>query len=255
MGKLHELLAVEKTKVNASNKLLQDTLHKFKKPEYFSGHVKSLKMIEDSEQNRAIQDSAYDFRNLPTTVVETLEYAFKFWADSENVLYQKNKTNQYAMADLMYNGTVVAKDVPVDELLGLETRLQTLRGILDEMPTLTAAVKWTNDFDSNRRGAWMAVNPEVTTKTERTTVPVVLYDATDKHPAQVKESTVDRTVGTFMLQKYSGAATSAEKAKAINIVDNLLAEVKQARMRANSVEANTDTIGEKLVDIIMGVFN
>jgi hypothetical protein len=115
MGKLHELLAVEKTKVNASNKLLQDTLHKFKKPEYFSGHVKSLKMIEDSEQNRAVQDSAYDVRNLPTTVVETLEYAFKFWAESENVLYQKNKTNQYAMADLMYNGAVVAKDVPVDE--------------------------------------------------------------------------------------------------------------------------------------------
>ena len=255
MGKLHELLAVEKTKVNASNKLLNDTVYKFKKPEYFSGHIKSLKMIEDSEQNRAIEASAYDVRNLPTTVVETLEYAFKFWADSEDVLYQKNKTNQYAMADLMYEGNVIAKDVPVDELLGLETRLQTIRGVLDEMPTLAAASKWTDKFDSNRRGAWMAVNPEVTTKTERTTVPVVLYDATDKHPAQVKEATVDRTVGTFTLQKYSGGATSAQKAHAINIVDNLLAEVKQARMRANSVEANTDTIGKDLVGIIMKAFS
>lgn len=254
MGKLHELLAVEKVKVGAANKLLSDTTYKFKKAEYFSGHVKSLNMIEDSEQNKAIENAAYDVRNLPTTVHETLEYALKFWADAEDVIYQKNSTNKYAVADLYYQGNVISKDVSVDELLGLENRLEVLRKVFEEIPTLNAATRWQQNLGSGRAGAWEAVNPEITTKTERITVPVVLYEATDKHPAQVKESTLDRTVGTFSLEKYSGAATSAQKAKIINIVDELLTEVKQARMRANSVEASTEKIGNTLVDIIMGAF-
>jgi len=255
MGKLHELLAVEKTRIAAANKMLADTSHKFGKFDFFQGHTKTLKMIEDNPQNAAIEQSAYEVRQLPTTVYETLEYALKYWADAEDVIYQKSRSNQAASATINFRGTIVAEKVPVDELLGLETRLEALRRLMEAMPTLNAGVKWELDVQSGRKGSWIIADPEHTTKTEKVTTPVVLYEATDKHPAQVKEVSVDKTIGTFTLIKQCGAATSAQKAEVLSIIDDLISEVKQARMRANSIEASTETIGAKIVKLLMQPFN
>lgn len=70
MGKLHELLAVEKSKSNAANKLLADTLNKFGKSEYFKASSRTLKMLADSSENEALEASAYENSTLPTTVKE-----------------------------------------------------------------------------------------------------------------------------------------------------------------------------------------
>jgi hypothetical protein len=233
---------------------MADVVNKFGKFEYFQGHNRSLKMIEDNPQNKAVEESASENRQLPTTVQETLEYALKYWADAEDVIFQKNKTNQRAVATLNFRGAVLMEEVPVDELLGLESRLQTLRSIFSGMPTLNAGTEWKADTNSGRKGAWVAALPEKTTKTEKTTTAVVLYPATDKHPAQVKEVPADKTVGTFTLIKTCGAATSAQKAEAISIIDDLMAEVKQARMRANSVEASTDKIGAVITSLLLTAF-
>lgn len=254
MTKLHELLAVEKTRTSAATKLLQETSQKFGKSEMFSGQLKTLTMIEDSPQNKALEAAALEHRELPTTVAETLEYAMASWATAEDVLMQKNCTNQTAVADLSFRGSVIAKDVPVDELLGLENRLETLRKVFEAMPTLSAAVSWNPDAQSGRNGAWKAADIDKTIKTEKTTVPVVLYEATDKHPAQVKEVSQDKTVGTFNTVKFSGAATSAQKAEVLSNVDELITEVKQARMRANSVDAVNRKIGHALVTLMLAPF-
>lgn len=254
MTKLHEILAVEKTKSAAANKMLAESAAKFNKMDFFMGHDRTLKMIVDSPQNAAIEESAAETREMPTTVQETLEYALAFWGNAEDVIFQKNKSNMYAVSDLHFRGAVIAKDVPVDELLGLESRLLTMRKVFEAIPTLAASIAWQPDTQSGRKGAWVSTLSEVTTKTEKTTVPVVLYEATDKHPAQVKEVSSDKTVGTFKLIRRCGAATSAQKAKLITTIDELLAEVKQARMRANSVEASKEKIGDALVDIILGAF-
>ena len=251
MPKLHELLAVEKTKSAAANKLLTETQAKFGKFEYFQGHTKSLKMIEDSPQNAAIEAAAAETRQLPTTVYDTLAYTLKYWADAEDIILQKNITNQSAKADIEFRGTVIAKDVPVDELLGLETRLESLRKVLDHMPTLNAGTNWVPSLLSDSQHSWMLANPEKTIKTEKTTTPVVLYEATKEHPAQIKEVTVDKTVGTFQLLKYCGAATSQQKANVISVLDDLTSEVKKARMRANCAEVQSNKIGGTIVNLIL----
>ncbi len=253
-AKLHELLAVEKTRVAAANKLLADTFQKFNKFEFFQGHEKTLKMLEDNPQNAATESAAYENRNMPTTVQETLEYALAAWARAEDVIVQKNMTNQFANSDLYFRGEVVSESVPVDELMGLEVRLESLRKVMEAMPTLAASVKW-RDADIGRKGAVVAVEPEVTTKTEKVMGVVVLYPATDKHPAQVEKIPSDKTVGMFKVVKSCGAATSAQKAEVMSTIDELIAEVKQARMRANSVVAVQNKIGQKIVDLIMRPFN
>lgn len=253
-SKLHELLAVEKTRVGAVNKLWAETLAKFNKFEFFQGQDKTLKMIEDNIQNTAIEAAAHEVRRMPTTVQETLEYVFDAWVKAEDVIFQKNLSNQYANSDLYFGGELLAEAVPVDELMGLEVRLETIRKIMETMPTLAASVKWDEDTQSGRKGAWVASEPEITTKTEKRLGVVVLAPATDKHPAQVEKVSNDVTIGTFKVIKTCGAATSAQKAAVMATIDELITEVKQARMRANSVAAATNKIGEKIASLILKPF-
>lgn len=254
MPKLHEILAVEKSRTEQSRVLIADAGKKFGKSEYFSGHYKTLKMISDSPENEAIENSSKDSKELPTTVVETLSYVFQHWAVAEDVIFQKNTTNQLAKADIEFRGNVIASNVPVDELMGLEHRLLDLRKLIVDVPTLSASVKWEQD-QSGRKGAWRAVNPEVTTKTEKTSAAVVLYEATDKHPAQIEKVNKDVIVGTFTKEVITGAATSLQKANSLQVIDDLLASVKQARMRANSTEIERVNIGKTITDLILAPFN
>ena len=51
-AKLHEILAVEKARTGQVKTLLEDTSRKFNKAaDYFSGHLKSLKLIKDDPAN------------------------------------------------------------------------------------------------------------------------------------------------------------------------------------------------------------
>jgi hypothetical protein len=95
---------------------------------------------------------------------------------------------------------------------------------------------------------------EVTAKTQKITYPVVMAEATDKHPAQVKEASRDEVVGTFSLIPRSGAATTLQKAQVLERVDNLITEVKKARQRANAVEAKDVKVGRVVKDILMAPF-
>jgi hypothetical protein len=92
---------------------------------------------------------------------------------------------------------------------------------------------------------------EHTTKTEKIMVPVVLAPATDKHPAQVKESTKDSVVGTFSTVKRSGAVTAVAKSEAIKNVDELLVAIKKARMRANETTVVNDKFASALVEVLL----
>jgi len=253
MPKLYEILAVEKTKQTAVNKLLEESQAKFGKDHFFSGHYKTLSMIKDSPEKSAIEESFKDVKILPTTVEETLGYLLDFWVQSEDVLFAKNKTNQVATADVIFNDAVIALGIPVDELMGLESRLEVLRKLFDKMPTLDAGKEW-KPANDGRPGSYVAAIPEVSVKTEKVTTPVVLYEATKEHPAQVKEVTKDETVGSFTRIVYSGAATSRQKADSLATLDELLVAVKQARMRANSVEIVNDRIGNIFAELILDCF-
>jgi hypothetical protein len=250
MTKLHELLAAERTVTAASTAVLDETLAKMQKENYFSGFVKSLQMLESTPANEALEAAAKETKALPTTVLATLDYAFDLYGNMENLQISKNKTNTQAKATVQLNGVDLFVDLPVDQLLGLEARLTKIRAIMLAVPTLDASIEWT--YDANQ-GCW--ISPETfTTKTETKQVPVILAPATDKHPAQVKEASQVAVVGKVSLIKRSGAATAVQKSDAIMLVDNLLVEVKKARMRANDTEVINDNIGAKLKEVLLAPF-
>lgn len=251
MAKLHELLAAEKTPTGAWNQLYEDTLKKFKNQQhFFDGHSKSLAMINDTPENKNIEAQAREEKPVTTTVYETLEYALDIFAKSEDLQYQKNATNRMATGTVMWKGSPLLANMPVDELLGLEARLTRLRQLFAEIPTLDATKHWQLDVDTGEY-VWVTKFPEETTKTEKVIVPVIMAQATDKHPAQVQAVSKDVVVGKFTTIKRSGAATALQKADIIKTVDDLIIEVKQARMRANETEAVTDKVADKIVAVLM----
>ncbi|BAG41717.1 hypothetical protein [Ralstonia phage phiRSL1] len=254
MAQLHEILAAEKTVINARDQLTADTQNKFAKgDQYFTGFTKTLELLTDDPSNAKIEAAARQDKELPTTVLATLDYYLTYWAKAEQTLFTKNVTNTKAVADLMYNGQAIATNVPVDELMGLEVRLNELRKLFTQIPTLDASKGWAPDASAAQPGTWRATQPQVATKTEKVMTPVVLYEATDKHPAQVKEVTTDKVVGTFTINTVSGATTALQKAQALAIIDELIVETKAARTRANSVQVETvDNIGQRLADLILG---
>jgi len=254
MAKLHELLAAEKTPTGAWNQLYEDTLKKFKNPtHFFDGHSKSLAMIEDSPSNKAIEDQAREEKPVTTTVFETLEYALDLFGKAEDLQFQKNETNRKATGTVMWKGTVLLEHIPVDELLGLEARLTKLRQLYVEAPTLDATKHWR---PARNIGAhvWQTEFPEETTKTEKQTTPVVMHAATKEHPAQVAAVQKDVVIGKFTTTKRSGSATALQKADALKRVDELLIEIKQARMRANETLVVSGTVSDVLLPLLLEPF-
>lgn len=254
MPKLHELLAAEKTPTGAWNQLYEDTLKKFKNPtHFFDGHSKSLAMIEDSPGNKAIEDQAREEKPVTTTVYDTLQYALDIFAKAEELQFQKNDTNRRATGDVMWRGKVLLAALPVDELLGLEARLTKLRQLLAEVPTLDATKHWVPAANIGAH-VFALQYPEETTKTEKQVTPIVLKEATKEHPAQVQAISRDVVVGKFTTIKRSGAATALQKAEAIKRIDELLVEIKQARMRANETEVEQTKLAHVLVELILEPF-
>lgn len=251
MAKLHELLAAEKTPTAAWNQLYEDTMKKFKNPaHYFDGHSKSLKMIEETPANRNTEDQNREEKPVVTTVRDTLAYAFDVFATFEDLQYQKNATNQQAKGTVMWRGTPLLTDLSVDELLGLEARLTRIRQLLDAMPTLDATRYW-QAAEGQGQGVWETKHPDETTKTEKIVVPIEMSPATKEHPAQVQAVAKDVVVGKFTTIRRSGAATAEQKANSLKVVDELMVEVKQARMRANETEAVKDQIAKKIVGLLL----
>lgn len=252
MTKLHELLAAEKTPTAAWNTLFEDTIKKFKNAaHFFEGHSKSLKMAEESVSNTMTEEQNREEKPVTTNVYDTLEYALDIFGKSEDLQVAKNKTNQRATGTVRWRGTEILTDLPVDQLLGLEARLSKIRTLFAEIPTLDATKTWAPALQLGAH-IWQVANPDVTTKTEKTIVPLVMSAATDKHPAQIEKISRDNVVGKVTTVKRSGAATASQKAEAIKVVDELLIEIKQARMRANETVVEPGTaIAATIISLLL----
>jgi len=249
MSQLHELLAVEGDLAGQSQKIMAETIKSFGRNELFNGHTKVLKM--DDENRQGEEEAGFESVKLTTTVKKRLDYTWDSLIRHIDAFSQKERTNQEAKADIIVDGAIIAKDVPVTSLLGLEKRLKEIRSIYDSIPTLQQGVEWV-ESPNDGEDIFKSKYPEVRTKTDKVLIPVVLYEATKEHPAQVKEVVKDVVVGKFVTEKVSGMVTSAQKSNWIGRIDDLIRAVKQARKRANNTEVVKVEIGKKFFDFING---
>jgi hypothetical protein len=252
MPQLHELLAVEKTANAQMATLASEAPKKFKNNEFFVGSIKTLKMLESSPANTALELAARVDIPVRSTVPEHLDYIFSNFANFEDIKSSIHRTNQNAKADVMWRGEVFLPQVPVCELIQLEERIRrNWIPAMEAAPTIDAARNWIMDTDSGKFLRKSSV-PDDTTKTEKIMYPVVMAQATDKHPAQIKEATKDVVVGTFSTTHRTGCITAQQKADLLNTATEFLMEVKKAKTRANMTEIVDVKIGTKIKNLLIG---
>ena len=242
---LHELLAVEGDLDGAQKKILEETRTTFtKKSDHFMGQHRKLEMfIEDGI------DYPEEFKKIDTTVQQKLDHMKKTEIRYFDAILQKEATNQVAMADLIVDGVTIGSGLPATFLLGMETRLKHLRAAYEVIPTLQPGISWVKD-ESQGPNIYKTEKPAEKLKTETVIEPVVLYEATKEHPAQVKESSKVNTVGKYVLTSWSGMITPAEKSVLLGKLDKLIRAFKQARQRANMTEVVRKSIGKELFAFI-----
>lgn len=156
-------------------------------------------------------------------------------------------TNCSAKADISIEGVVLASAVPVTHLLFLEKQLIDLKTFITALPILDSDKSWT--FDENR-GSFVT-EPRSTVKTKKITKPVVLYEATKEHPAQVKEASEDIVEGTWTTIDLSGGLSRTQANKYLSNVDTLIKAVISAREEANSIVAQPLNIVKNLFDYVL----
>jgi len=254
MSKLHEVLAVEADLEGKAKVMMKETEKVFKdKANLFTGWVKTYTPLDEED---TVTYPA-EHQEMTTTVPDRLEYMSKSISAWLDAIAQKEATNQVAKSDIVVNGEVVVKDVPATMLLGLETRLKSIRNSYVEIPTLEMGKAWTPDAGKGKH-VFSAVHPEETFKTAKTKKSIVLHPAQfpkaneggQSIPAVIDKWDETVNVGKYTRQVWSGMITPARKAELIERIDNLIRAVKTARQRANNVEVVKLNMGKTLMDFI-----
>jgi hypothetical protein len=245
MGKMHEILAVEGDLEGVYKKILEEAKVLFsKKTEHFMGFVKRLENIVEG-----LPEQAPEYKELVTTVHEKLDYVGDALTNYIDTVLQKELTNQTAKATLEVDGKVIGTDLPATFLLGLETKLKFIRSVYEEIPTLAPGIEWVADEISGK-GVYKCKHPDEKFKTAKTFKHKVLYDATDKHPAQIEKWEEQVPVGKYITEIKCGMLSPAEKSMMLGRIDKLIQSVKKARMKANDIDASDRTIAQGLVAYI-----
>ena len=157
-----------------------------------------------------------------------------------DVTYAKDHTNTKVLTDVVVDGETVVRAVPGHHLLFLDKVLQDVRTFVLKLPTLDPSVDW--HYDSNQ-GLYASAALS-TMRTEKVQEPLVLYPATERHPAQTQLVTKDVPVGTWTTIKYSGAIPATERQTLVERIDKLSDAVKTALAAGNQEEVTAAKIGQ-----------
>jgi hypothetical protein len=241
--KLHQLLAAHKATKATSYSRLSELHALIKKPALFEGFSRVYKVLNDdgdilpSEKKQAQR-----------SVAETLTTLRRVMSEPLDGILLIESTNMVAKADIVVDGTVVAKDVPATVLLALEKQVTDLETFFTALPILDEAEVWHTDAASGL----MRTFPSETRSTRKVETPLVLYEATPQHPAQTKTVTTDIMVGTWHLTRLSGAISRVDREALVERAQKLGIAIKIARAEANGAEVVARTpIAASLFDFLL----
>jgi len=187
-----------------------------------------------------------------TTVEDKITYAQGHIIRFVDVELQKERANQTAKSDIlveMPDGTTktILKDATVTFLVQMESALDRVRKVYDEIPTLDPAKTWSKD--ETKTGIWKA-EPVKRVRTKKIPKVLVKYDATKEHPAQAEIVQMDESVGEWTHSFSSGALSPKQKSQILDRIDRLIAGVKIARAKANAQEVESAKIGLQFFNFI-----
>lgn len=248
--KLFELLVVEGQLKSQSKTLLNElaTTFRSKRHLFEEKRVSFLSNDESAGSTPVIEEQ----KDIQSTVNEELKWFTEQWTKALDVSYQVAEGNTKARGNVVLdNGQTLLSDVPATALLELEKRAAELQELLSSIPTLDPAKSF--QPDEQKGNGYYKAREVRKTRTKKVQEGIVLYPATEEHPAQTQLISVDKPVGTIIEQEWSGMITPARKADLLAKVEEVRRALKAALHRANAVEMpeTLPTCGKKLFDYVL----
>ena len=231
--KLHEILAVEKDLMQTSKRLVAESIRTLNKDNLFKGSLKVTTIFDGSSENNLATSVADEHIKLETTVNENLNYALKEVARYWDAVLSKDLSNMGALADIIIDDNVIAKDIPATFLLGLESKLHDLVQLFTAIPTLEPGRDWVLD-DQAGENIYKDTHDRETFKTRKDKEFRSVAKATKEHKEDVRELDIVTNVGRIVQTNWCGMISSADKAGRIKRIMKMAVAVKQARQRANA---------------------
>ena len=241
MGKLNQVLAKEQ-RIKKDHKDANDNIYKaLQKSALFDGQIKTYNTsLESSEGAAEIVPNVH--QKVQMDVQRLLGLVAQVTGDFWDITLTKDVANTVAFADVIIDDEVLVERVPATFLLWMDKQLIDVHTEVSKIPTLDPAERWEWD---EAQGNWRS-DAVRSLRTKKINKPIVLYEATDKHPAQVQMVTEDVTTGTWDTMKLSGALPVPQKEDLVRRVSKLRQAILDARERANMTEAANQKIGDKL---------
>ncbi len=243
MSKLNQIVAVLNGKKNQTQKALTETYKKLQKSALFDGLSRTYTPSdEEGEQQPA------EKKNIQFNARQAISEARSALTDLFDVTATQDFGNCEARANVVVDGNTVLENVPVTYLLFLEKQLADMHTFVQTIPVLDSGETWNWDENAD----CYATEPTLTNRTKKVPRSHILYEATEKHPAQVEMYHEDVIAGQWKTIKFSGALAAQEKNEMVQRVRRLQEAVKFAREEANSMEVEQVKIGSKVFDFVFG---
>lgn len=241
---LHQVVALLPSAKGRADKTATQFHHIHKKPDLLNGLARQYRALKDGDETLPSES-----KRVEHTVAQSIEGLRGSWGELWDLVLTQERSNYEAKADVEVEGQVLLKDAPVPFLLFLTKQLTDLKTFVEELPVLDPSLEWSPDANS---GLYRSETVEKM-RTKKNQKPIVLYEATKEHPAQVQLLQVDENVGVWSETKLSGAIPATLKKQYLERVVKLLEAVVKAREAANALQVEpAKSVGDNLLNFVFG---
>lgn len=243
MTQLNQILAIEGDAKKHLAEAWAGTLHVFGKGDLFAGMIRTYVPLDAEGDPQPSEVKEVQLRVTP--MIHKLGVAL---IRAMDLMATKDATNANAVASVEIDGQTILPNLPAVTLLALEKYLKDLEAFVKNIPVLSQDQQWSME---EATGLWVTA-PVKSLRTKKVPTPVVLYHATEKHPAQVQLANEDKTVGTWTKIEKAGAWPATQVEEALNRIRTLSAAVKSAREKANGVTVDDRHVGDAIFKYVFG---
>lgn len=239
--KLNQVIAAMAEKKKQADEVVTTTYQQVQKADLFKGISRDYRPVDEDGEKMPPER-----KNVQFHVKSSLDRVRKAWTTLFDAVATQDTANCKAVADIVVDGVSVAKSVPVTHLLFLEKKLVDVRTFLAHLPELPAEKEWKW---SDNTGCFVT-EEELTLKTKKVVKSIVLYPATEQHPAQVQAYNEDLPAGWWHTVHQSGAMPKQEKDILLERVNKVIAAIKCAREEANMLTVSDVKVAAPLFDFV-----
>lgn len=243
MAKLNQIVAVVSGKKSQAQKAVTEIYKRLQKQGLFEGISRTYTPLDEDGETQPSEKKQVQYK-----ARQAMTEARQAMRDVFDATATQDWGNCEARGDVVVEGKTVLEQVPVTYMLFLEKQLTDLHTFVQQIPVLDPGESWTWDEKTD----CYATDATITNRTKKTPRSHILYEATEKHPAQVEMYHEDVKVGEWRTVRFSSALAAQEKNEMILRVRKLKEAVKFAREEANSREVDNVEVGNKVFDFVFG---